>query len=182
MVEGHGWGELVLNWGRWEIFKVSLHSWQRGTPFFMKIPYITYPLFQILSTPLNHPPPPLHCPVTSNPYCPLLFAFSCFFDWMDDHTTFDAQFYVMIIMDLHMLSLATLIPEEPWCVFCAARRQVYWGLTHNVVFYRYYYLISHTNKHANIHSTLRGSSRLTHPYKYIFTPSVMCFQQLPLSR
>ena len=70
MVEGHGWGELVLNWGRWEIFKVSLHSWQRGTPFFMKIPYITYPLFQILSTPLNHPPPPSSLPCHLQPLSP----------------------------------------------------------------------------------------------------------------
>ena len=131
MVGSHGWGEFVIKWGRWEIFKVSLHSWQRGTLYFMKTPYIAYPLFQILSTPSA----PLHCPVTSNPYRPLLFALSCFFDWMDDHTTVDALFFVMIIMDLHMLSLATLIQEEPWCVFCAARRQVCWGLTHNVVFY-----------------------------------------------
>ena len=27
-----------------------------------------------------------------------------------------------------------LVPEGPWCVFYAARRQVYWGLTHIVVF------------------------------------------------
>ena len=54
-------------------------------------------------------------------------------------------------MDLHMSSLGTLVPEGPWCVFYATRRQVYWGLTHNVVFYWYSDLISHTHKHANLY-------------------------------
>ena len=38
------------------------------------------------------------------------------------------------IMGLHVSDLGTLAPEEPWCVFYATRHQVYWGLTHNVVF------------------------------------------------
>ena len=69
--------------GRWEIFKVSLHSWQRGTPFFMKIPYITYPLFQILSTPLNHPPPLFIAlsPPTPIAHCSLRFLVSLT-EWM----------------------------------------------------------------------------------------------------
>ena len=33
-----------------------------------------------------------------------------------------------------MLSLGTLVPERPCYVFYATRHQVYWGLTHNVVF------------------------------------------------
>ena len=51
-------------------------------------------------------------------------------------------------MDLHRSSLGTLIPEGPWRVFYAKRSQVYWGLTHNVVFYWYSDLISQTYKHT----------------------------------
>ena len=50
---------------------------------------------------------------------------------------------------------------------------VYWGLTCNVVFYRYSYLISHkhTQTHTNIqrHTVHSWASRLTHPYKYVPT-------------
>ena len=42
------------------------------------------------------------------------------------------------------------------------------------------HLISHTNKHKNTHTAHSGTSRLTYPYKYIFTPPVICSQQLPL--
>ena len=37
------------------------------------------------------------------------------------------------IMDLHMSSHSTLVPEGPCCVFYATRFQVYWCLTINVV-------------------------------------------------
>ena len=82
------------------------------------------------------------------------------------------------IMDLHKLSLDTLVPEGPWCVFYATGCQVYWDLTH--IFLLVLWLdITHTNTdtHTKTHSTLRAS-RFTHPYKYIFTPPVMCSQQL----
>ena len=50
-------------------------------------------------------------------------------------------------MDLHMSSYGTIVSEGPWCVFCAIRHQVYWSLTHNVVFYWFSDLISHTQKY-----------------------------------
>ena len=62
---------------------------------------------------------------------------------MGDHGTFDVLFY---LMDLRMLSLGTLLPEE----------------------------------HTQTHTAHSGASRLTHPYKYIFPPPVMCSQQLLL--
>ena len=34
------------------------------------------------------------------------------------------------IMDLHMSSLGTIVPEGPCCVFYASRCPFYWGLTH----------------------------------------------------
>ena len=66
-------------------------------------------------------------------------------------------------MDLHMSSLGTLVPEGPWCVFYVTRRQVYWGLTHNVVFTGTL-IWYHTN--TQTHALHSGASRLTHPYKY----------------
>ena len=58
-------------------------------------------------------------------------------------------------MDLHMPSLGTLVPEGTWCLFYATRRQVYWGLSHNFVFYWYSdFVIAHTN--PNTHSILIG--------------------------
>ena len=73
----------------------------------------------------------------------LLFLFPCFVGWICDGATFDVWFYIDI-MDLHMSNLGTIVPEGPWCVLYATRRQVYWGLTHNVVFYKYSDLTSHT--------------------------------------
>ena len=82
-------------------------------------------------------------------------------------------------MDLHISSLGTLVPEGPWGVFYATRCQVYWDLKNNVVFtgtlIRY-----HTHKNTQTHTTRSEASRLTHPWKYTFTPPVMCSQQLPL--
>ena len=127
--------------GRWEIFKVSLHSWQRGAnPLILwKLPYIAYTsFFKCCQAP--HPSPPPHklpCHLQSPP--PLFFLLSCFFSGMGDHTTFDDTYNL--------------------------------GQIH---------LISHTNKHKNTHTAHSGTSRLTYPYKYIFTPPFICSQQLPL--
>ena len=72
-------------------------------------------------------------------------------------------------MDLHVSSYGTLVPEGPWCMFYAIRHQVYWGLTHVVVFYWYSDLISHTQTHT-AHS---GASRLTHSYN-IYLHHLLC--------
>ena len=97
-----GWG--VYN-GRWEVFKVSLHSLSVGANplFYEDPPYITY-LFQVFPTPTPpislSPPAPFRSP-------PLLFLLS-FFLWVlnGDHITFHVLFY---LIDLHMLSLGTLV-------------------------------------------------------------------------
>ena len=68
-------------------------------------------------------------------------------------------------MDLYMSSLGTLVPKGPWCVFYVTKHHVYWGLTHNVIFYWYSDLI--WNKKT--HSTLRGQSTDTPIYIYIYT-------------
>ena len=75
---------------------------------------------------------------------------------MGDHAIFDVLFYITTTMDLHMSSIGTLVLEEPRFVFYAKRCQVYRCKTHNVVFYCFSNLISHTDKHTNTHNTLRG--------------------------
>ena len=84
------------------------------------------------------------------------------------------------LMNLHMSSLDTFVSERPWCVFYSTRSQFYWGLTH-VVFHWNSDLISHTQTHTNTHTKTHstfGASRLTSPYKYIFTPTVIYSEQL----
>ena len=80
------------------------------------------------------------------------------------------------IMDVHMSSFRTLMH------FYATSGEIYWGLTHDVVFCLYSDMISHTHTHIHTqrHTAHPGASRLTHPYKYIFIPTVMCSQQLSL--
>ena len=68
-------------------------------------------------------------------------------------------------MDLYMSSLCTLVPEGPWCVFYATKRQGYWGLTHNVVFYWYSDLILHT--HTNTQHTQGPVDCHTHMNVYL---------------
>ena len=101
------------------------------------------PSFQVLP-----PPPTISCHFQSAP--PLLFLLSCFFGWMGDCATFDVLFYLIIIWILGMSSLVTLVPE------------VYWGLTHNMVFYWYYDLISHTLSHKYTQHTQEPKELHTH--------------------
>ena len=72
-------------------------------PFYEDPPYIAYPLFfQILS---NSPP----LPCCLQPPTLILFLLSCFFGWMDE---------------VYTCRTFTLVSEEPWSVFYAARHQV----------------------------------------------------------
>ena len=61
------------------------------------------------------------------------------------------------VMDLHILSLGTLVPEGPWCVFCATRHQVYLVLTLNRFFAGTWFdthtqACTHACKHAHTHT------------------------------
>ena len=73
-------------------------------------------------------------------------------------------------MDLHMSSLGTLVPERPWCVFYAIRHL---NITGTLIWY-------HSQTHTAHSGTSTLTSTLTDPYKYKFTPPVMCSCQLPL--
>ena len=151
-------------------FYLYIVHWGVLNPHFMKTPpMLPSPFFEILSN-------PIHFPVFSNP-TPTVFSVVLFL-WQNE---WSRHIWCAILLndntDLHMSSLGTLVPEGPWCVFYVTRRQVYWGLTHNVVFTGTL-IWYHTHKHT--HKAHSGASRLTHPYKYLFTPPVMCWQQLPL--
>ena len=65
-----------------------------------------------------------------------------------------------------MLSLI-LVPEAPYCAFYATKHQVYWGVTHNIVFYQYSDLTSHIHRQKQRHASHTGTNRLRQLYKYI---------------
>ena len=135
---------------------IILHIWQRGpNPPILWRPSIlpTPSLFQILSN------PPLHSflsPPTPNTTAVSVILLFWLNGW-SRHIW--CAILLNDIMDLHISSLSTLVTEGPWCVFYT-RHDLYWGLTHNVVFCWYSDLISHTqthtHTHTNIHKTLRG--------------------------
>ena len=145
--EWGGVGFIMVGWG---LFKFSLHSWQRGAnlPIVCRPTlYCLHPYFQFC---LTHPLPPLPCQLQCPP--PTVPSVNLFL-WLNG---WSCHIRCVILlndnMDLHMSSLGTLVPEEPWCVFYATRRQVYWGLAH-VVFYSYSDLISHTQTHKHTQHT-----------------------------
>ena len=72
-----------------------------------------------------------------------------------------------------MSNLSTLVPEGPCCVFHAKRCQGYW--VWQILWFLLAFYFDITHPHIKTHS---WTNRLTHPYKYILTPPVMCSQQL----
>ena len=122
------------------------------------------------------PPSLPHFPVTSQLFpncsfcCPVSLA-----GWV---TTPHLMCYLLNDnMDRHMSSLGTLVPEGPWGVFYASRSQVYWGLTHNVVFYWYSDLISPTHKHRQHSQGIVD----WHTHVVIYLHHLLCFHsKLPL--
>ena len=118
------------------------------------IPYLTF--LKFCPTPLPH---------CFKPSPPLLFLMPCFFNWMGDCATFDVLFHLMILWIYNCWALAP------------TRHQIYWGLTHNVVFFLVpLFDITHTHTHKDTQHTQNIS--LKHSYKYILTPSAMRSQQL----
>ena len=113
----------------------------------------------VLYRPSTTPPPHTHTHTHTN---------------TSTHTHLHTAILLNDNMDLHLLCFGILEPEGPWCVFYATSCQFYWVLTHDVVFTGTLILLSHTQTHT-AHSE---ATRLTHPYKYIFTRPVMCSQQL----
>ena len=94
--------------------------------------------------------PPTPTSLSPPPPAPTVFSVAMFL-WLNG---WSRHIWCAILlndnMDLYMSSLGTLVPEGPWCVFHETRRQVYWSLTHSVVFYWYSDLISiaHNTQHT----------------------------------
>ena len=147
-----------INWWDPQMPKQSSreqHSWKRGPNplFYEDPPILSTPLFfQILST---FPLPPFLSPPTPTPTALPVVLFLWLNVWL---CHIWCAILLNDIMDLHMLSLGTFVPERLWCALHATRDQVYWGLTHNVVFCWYSDLTSHTHKHTHkkTYSTLTG--------------------------
>ena len=120
--------------GGWKIFKGSSHSWQRGTnPPTLWRPHLYClppPFFQILSTLTPTPTTSL------SPAIPATTVFSVvLFLWLNEWLCHIwCAVFINYNMDVHMLSLGTLVQEGPWCVFYATRHQVYTELWHMCFF------------------------------------------------
>ena len=82
------------------------------------------------------------------------------------------------IMDVQMLSfkilmhvlcnkVSSLLRSDTWCSFLLV---LWFDITHT----------QKTQTHTQRHTTHSQASRPTHPFKYTFTPTVMCSQQLSL--
>ena len=82
------------------------------------------------------------------------------------------------IVDVQMLSFRTLMH-----VLCNKVSSLLRSDTWYSFLLVLWFDITHTNKHKHTqrHTTHSGASRPTLPSKYIFTPTVMCSQQLSLS-
>ena len=86
-------------------------------------------------------PSSLHLPCCLQSPPPLLILLPCFFDWMGDRATFDVPFSLMISW------MYTCRALRPWCMFYAARRQVYWGLTCGFLLV-HWFDITHSQTHT----------------------------------
>ena len=98
-----------------------------------------------------------------------------FFEWMDDCPAFDV-ILLNNIMDLHMLSFGTLVPEEP-CYACFLQQ----GITFTEVWHIMRLFAStliwyHTHKQS--HVTYTRNKILTHPMNVTLKSPVMYSQQL----
>ena len=120
--------------------------------FYEKNPILPTPLFQILSA-CPFPNPTFLSPPTPTPTV-LSIALLLWLNGWSRHIwcaiLFGDNSGSTHVEHCYLSTRRTLI-----CVLCN-KRQVYWGLAHNVVFHWYSHLISHTDKHTNTYSTLRG--------------------------
>ena len=146
------------------------------TLFYEEPPILPNPPFQILSN-----PPPSFC-VASNPQRPLFFLLSCFFGWMSDCTT--VMCYFAVLMILWIYTCQVLVPKYQKdldvCfmqqgIKCIEVWHLMWFFAGTLIWYH-----KNTYTQTQRHTVHSGASRLTHPYKYIFTPPFMCSQQLSL--
>ena len=121
-------------------------------------------------------------------FCPILPTFNptalfvTLFLWLNGWSWYICFILFNDIMDLHISSLSDLVRAGPCRVFCAIRRQVYWGLTYKVVLLLVPWLGTSnitTHTHISKDTQHRQGSRdwLTH-INIMLTPPFTCSQQL----
>ena len=120
---GRGGGGVGFLMEGWEIFKVSFHSWWRGA----NLPILWRPPY--IATPLFK-----FCPIPS-------------------HTSFLPPTPTLTVLFIVIFLWLNGWSEWSWCMFYATRRQVGWGVTHNMVLTG---TLIWYHTHTNINSTLRG--------------------------
>ena len=105
------------------------HRWERvpNTTYVMKtLQYFLLQLFKILSNSSSPSPPNFTSAVN-------FWSLVCLTEWVImPHLM--CYFSFDDIMVLYMSCFGTLVPERPCYMFDATRNQVYWSLTHNVIF------------------------------------------------
>ena len=124
-----------------------IHSWPRvcglpaltinEDPLYCQAPYP-------FSYSISHPTPTYPCPPIDKKKIYFHCSF-CFLISLTEWMIVTHLMFLLEIIDLHMSSLGTLLPEKP-CMLYTTRYQIYWGLTHNEGFCWYSDLISHTHK------------------------------------
>ena len=88
------------------------------------------------------------CPTPILPCCLSSLLFVLFFLVKGDCATFDVLIYLMVFWVYTCWALYLSTRRTLLCVY-ATKHQVYWGMTHNVVFCWYSDLISETQKHTH---------------------------------
>ena len=125
---------------------------------------------------------PLHClspflrvwqsPLPHTSFKPsLLFVF---FDWKGDYETSDVSFY---LMTLWIYRCRTLVPYyQKYHVVCFTQQGV--SLLKSNTCRGFLLVLCFDIKNTQTHDTHTWANRLTHSYKHILTPPIMCPQQL----
>ena len=133
------------------LFIWSLHIVGRKVltpPVLWRSPILSTPSF-FKFCPTTLPIPTTLPPLTATPTVLSVVLFL----WLNEWSCHTWCAILLNDVDLHVLSLCTVVPEGPLCVFYVTRCQIYWGLTHNVVLYWYSDLISHTQTYKRTHHT-----------------------------
>ena len=147
------------------------HSWQRHPKhlFYEDLPFIAYTpisnFIPLLSPPPTHTHPPFRLKL------PTLTALSVIsFLWLNGWLRH--IWCVILLKDIMVLHIPSFCTLVVLCNKASSLLRPDTGVFLLVLWFVWY----HTHKHT----AYSEASRLTHPYKYIFLPSVMCSMQLSL--
>ena len=115
---------------------------------------------------------------------------SCFFDWISDPATFYVQFYLLILwiytcwalVPCHMIYARTYKDLAIWSMQQGVKFTEVWYM---MLFFTgtliWYHTCTNTHTCEQRYTAHSGTNKLTHPYKYMLKPPVMCPQQLSRS-